>query len=82
MADIMVTLIRVGATIDNQFIPDISVGQAWGRYWTENDLDFAYGALASYNPRWDPINSPPPWWSAMSSRRTRIRKTAASARRS
>ena len=45
MADMsLVTLIRAGATIDNQFIPDISVGQAWGRYWTENDLDFAYGA--------------------------------------
>lgn len=49
MADIIVTLIRSGAHLGNKFIPDISVGIAWGKYWVKEDLDIIYGDRKKYS---------------------------------
>lgn len=48
MADIIVTLIRSGARLDDKFIPDISLGQAWGKYWRDEQLDIIYGDRIKY----------------------------------
>lgn len=37
-------LIIAGAEIDESFLVDISIGLHWGKYWTENEFDNAYGA--------------------------------------
>ena len=49
LADITVTLIRSGANLGSSFIPDISVGQHWGRHWTSNNLDAVYGDRINYD---------------------------------
>lgn len=49
LADITVTLIRAGADLGPHFIPDISVGIAWGKHWTTNNLDAVYGARMKYD---------------------------------
>lgn len=43
IADIVVTLGQAGLHIDSNFVPDISVGLAWGKYWMEGGLDDRYG---------------------------------------
>lgn len=48
IADMLVTMIREGATIGAQFIPDISVGMHWGKYWTTESLDIVYGDRVKY----------------------------------
>jgi hypothetical protein len=48
IADIVVTLINEGVAIGADFIPDISVGQHWGRHWRENYYDDVYGARLHY----------------------------------
>jgi hypothetical protein len=48
MADVMVTLIRGGASLGEKFIPDISVGKAWGKKWTAENLDNVDGARHRY----------------------------------
>ncbi|WP_042776644.1 hypothetical protein [Sinorhizobium fredii] len=48
IADLMVTLIREGADLGNKFIPDISVGMHWGKFWTGNNLDAVYGMRMKY----------------------------------
>jgi hypothetical protein len=48
LADMMVTLIREGANLGPSFVPDISVGQHWGRHWTENNLDHVYEQRIKY----------------------------------
>jgi hypothetical protein len=48
IADIIVTLIRAGATPDHKFVPDISVGQHWGRHWSDGGFDFVYGDRIKY----------------------------------
>ncbi len=48
VADIIVTMIRAGANIGKDFIPDISVGMAWGKYWTSQNLDAVYGPRIRY----------------------------------
>ena len=48
MADIIVTLIQGGAPVGPDFVPDISMGQHWGRYWRENNLEAQYGARVGY----------------------------------
>jgi hypothetical protein len=42
MADMIVTLGQSGLHIDSKFVPDISVGQHWSKYWTENNLAERY----------------------------------------
>jgi hypothetical protein len=49
MASILVTLIREGATLGEKFIPDISVGLHWGKYWTSESLDIIYGERIKYD---------------------------------
>ncbi|MEA2879664.1 MAG: hypothetical protein QOF14_4860 [Hyphomicrobiales bacterium] len=48
MSDVIVTLIRGGAKIDDHFIPDISVGQHWAAHWKEAGLELVHGARIQY----------------------------------
>ena len=47
-ADLIVTLIRGGADVGVNFVPDISIGIAWSKYWNENNLDSKYGSRGKY----------------------------------
>ena len=49
IADIIVTMIRSGAKIGKDFIPDISVGLAWAKYWKNENLEVMYGERRRYN---------------------------------
>ena len=40
---IAVDLINAGLSVNDKTIPDISVGLAWGAYWTSNNLEDKYG---------------------------------------
>lgn len=48
MADMLVTLIRQDASLGPKFIPDISVGMAWGKHWANDNLDNVYGVRRRY----------------------------------
>ncbi|MER9741782.1 hypothetical protein [Mesorhizobium sp. M0187] len=48
MADIIVTLIQGGAQVGPSFLPDISMGQHWGRCWTEKGLAAQFGERVQY----------------------------------
>lgn len=48
IADLFVTLIRQKASLGPSFIPDISVGLAWGKYWTAESLEIVYGDRVKY----------------------------------
>src|SRR5277367_6312114 len=48
LADIFVMLIRNGANVGPQFVPDISVGQLWSKYWTAESLDIIHGERIKY----------------------------------
>jgi hypothetical protein len=48
IADIFVTMIRGGADLGKSFIPDISVGIAWSKYWQSESLDVLYGDRIRY----------------------------------
>lgn len=48
VADIIVTMIRSGAKIGKDFIPDISVGLAWAKFWKVENLDIIYGERKRY----------------------------------
>lgn len=48
ISTMLVTLINAGANLGNNFIPDISVGMAWGKKWTTENLDFVYGPRIKY----------------------------------
>ena len=43
MADLVVHLIQGGCPLDEHTVPDISVGQAWGKHWTNGGLQDTYG---------------------------------------
>lgn len=43
ISDMIVFLGQSGLHIDSKFVPDISVGIAWGKHWTANDLSSQYG---------------------------------------
>ncbi len=43
IADMIVTLGQAGLHIDSSFVPDISVGLAWAKYWTERNFVERYG---------------------------------------
>ena len=45
---LIVDLINAGLPVDDRTLPDISVGQAWGKYWNENDLNSRYGPRIPY----------------------------------
>jgi hypothetical protein len=48
LADVFVMLIRNGANVGPSFVPDISVGQLWGKHWTAENLDIVYGDRIKY----------------------------------
>ena len=48
VADMLVTMIREGADLGKSFIPDISVGQAWSKYWNAESLEVVYGGRRTY----------------------------------
>ena len=48
VADLIVTMIRSGANIGKDFIPDISVGMAWAKYWKTESLEIVYGERKRY----------------------------------
>ncbi|KAA5602901.1 hypothetical protein [Blastochloris sulfoviridis] len=63
LADMIVTLIREGASLGPNFVPDISVGLHWGRHWTDNNLDHVYEARIKYPhsyPRYFPQSASNP----------------------
>jgi hypothetical protein len=43
MSDIMVTAINNGMTMDSHTVPDISVGQAWSKYWDAENMTAHWG---------------------------------------
>jgi len=45
---IIYELILAGAEIDEHFVVDISIGQHWSKYWTENGLPGKYGDRERY----------------------------------
>jgi hypothetical protein len=47
-ADIIVTLIRAGVRIGNDFIPDISIGIHWARHWNDQGLAQQFGDRQKY----------------------------------
>lgn len=49
IADIFVTLIRGGANLGKDFLPDISIGMAWSKKWVDENLDAVYGQRMKYD---------------------------------
>ncbi|OYQ90449.1 hypothetical protein B9T10_03765 [Wohlfahrtiimonas chitiniclastica] len=49
IASMIVPMIRNGIMISDKVVPDISVGQAWGRFWLDNDMDSQYGVRKRYS---------------------------------
>lgn len=49
LSDLYVTLIREGANLGHAFIPDISVGLIWSKYWVSESLDIIYGERIKYD---------------------------------
>lgn len=43
-----VDLINADLTVNDKTLPDISVGLAWGKFWTENNLDERFGPRIKY----------------------------------
>jgi hypothetical protein len=48
MSDMIVTLGQAGLHIDSKFVPDISVGIHWAKYWSANALDSQFGQRIQY----------------------------------
>jgi hypothetical protein len=48
LASVLVTLGLAGLHIDEKFVPDISVGQAWAKHWERENLARVHGARATY----------------------------------
>lgn len=44
----IVYLIRNDIIVNDKLIPDISVGQHWGKFWTANNLDEQFGERIKY----------------------------------
>jgi len=49
---IIYELILAGAKIGPNFVVDISIGQHWGRFWTDNLMDASHGARERYPHRY------------------------------
>ncbi|MGX9217228.1 hypothetical protein ACWV27_02270 [Massilia varians] len=45
---LVVDLISSGLTVNHKTIPDISVGMAWGKYWTSGNLESQFGPRTLY----------------------------------
>jgi hypothetical protein len=48
MASLIVTLIQSGADVGQHFIPDISVGQHWSKFWLEIGFETTFGPRKKY----------------------------------
>jgi hypothetical protein len=48
MADMIVTLGQSGLHIDSKFVPDISVGIHWSKFWNANEYDQRFGARVQF----------------------------------
>ncbi|MEG3640663.1 hypothetical protein [Magnetococcus sp. PR-3] len=49
ISDVVVDLIRNGANFGPEFVPDISVGIAWGKYWKNENLSAQFGERKKYD---------------------------------
>ena len=47
-ADLIVSSIREGLIVDEHTVPDVSIGQIWGKYWSTSNLDNQYGERTRY----------------------------------
>ncbi|MGV7206160.1 hypothetical protein, partial [Xanthomonas citri] len=45
---LVVDLIQADLTVNHKTVPDISVGLAWSKYWSENNLEKKYGKRTHY----------------------------------
>jgi hypothetical protein len=54
LSDLIVTLGLQGLHIDENFVPDISVGQAWAKHWSERRLFDSYGDRGTYQHHYPP----------------------------
>ncbi|WP_342344733.1 hypothetical protein [Vannielia litorea] len=48
IADLFAALIARDVKIDSSFIPDISVGKAWSKYWRDENLDSVHGMRGKF----------------------------------
>ncbi|MEM6973736.1 MAG: hypothetical protein AAF577_13105 [Pseudomonadota bacterium] len=67
MTGVVVDLINAGLTVNDKTVPDISVGQIWGRYWSDNNVDQEYGQRVKTDhdyPEYFPqaASNPQPIW--------------------
>lgn len=67
IADMIVTLGEAGLHIDSTFVPDISVGGAWGKHWAENNFDTKFGARIKWEHNYPDVfpqskSNPQPAW--------------------
>lgn len=49
ISDMFAALIAKDVKIDSSFVPDISVGKAWSKYWEEENLDAVYGMRQKFS---------------------------------
>ena len=49
---IIYELILAGADIDEKFVVDISIGQHWSKFWTDNGMDETYTVRGKYSHRY------------------------------
>src|SRR5699024_2250798 len=45
---LVVDLITAGLLVDHKTLPDISVGIAWAKHWSENNLEESFGPRVPY----------------------------------
>ena len=67
IADMIVTLGQHGLHIDSTFVPDISVGIAWAKHWTDNDLQDQFGERIKWDHNYpeyfaQAASNPQPAW--------------------
>lgn len=67
IADMIVTLGEAGLHIDSNFVPDISVGLAWGKYWIDKNFDEEFGQRQKWEHNYPAIfpqskSNPQPSW--------------------
>ena len=48
VADFFVTLIRQGADLGKSFIPDLSIGSHWSKFWVGENLEIIFGERIKY----------------------------------
>lgn len=49
IAGMIVPMINAGIDVGPHIVPDISVGQRWGKHWTSNNLEVVYGPRKPYS---------------------------------